>query len=149
MKKNFFNQDLIKIESEFGYDIHEYKIEKQENDNYNWTFFSSYDESLQNFFKNLKPTKYPTLFRIEYSQGSLDDQNLQELLYSFVNVFISNMIDRNEKLKREQRLGVPENLSKINGLTISNIMGIVNYKILFPYFSIELINENKEVTEVF
>jgi hypothetical protein len=138
--KNFYHQEKMKIIKEPVY--HTEKFELDIPATYGFKYYKKLDELIDNFFDGLKPTVFPTLFQIVGDFSALEEADPEEKMYftqAVINIFVSHMI-LEEKLPREQRLAAPKSLDEID-LSVMNKKGIVNKKILFPQFSIEVIDK--------
>lgn len=139
--KNFYNQDKIKIEPlhKEDYEVHRFELDIPTT--YGFKYYKNLDNSIREFFGRTKSTKYPTLFQIVGDFTMLEDADPEEKIYfiqAVLNIFVSHIV-LDEAMNREKRLAPPKALDKVS-LSIMNKKAIVNNKIMFPQFSVEIID---------
>lgn len=146
--KNFYHQEKIKIIKTEDYHTHTFELDIPAT--YGFKYYQRLDKLIDEFFNSIEPTKFPTLFKIVGDFNALELADTEEKMYftqAVINIFVSHMITE-EKLEREQRLAPPKSLDELD-LSVMNKKGIINKKILFPDFSIEVLDkEGNSVYEV-
>jgi len=141
--KNFYHQDkmkLIELRKE-DYEIQVYQLDIPST--YGFKYYQRLDEMFKEFFDRIGPTKFPTLFQIIGDFDVLEEADPEEKIYftqAVVNIFVSHMV-LDENLDREQRLAPPKSLDELD-LSVMNKKGIINKKIMYPYFSIEVLDKS-------
>lgn len=148
--KNFYHQDKMKLIKRGPQDYHTQVFHLDIPATYGFNYYKRLDELIDEFFSRIEPTVFPTLFQISGDFTTLEEADLEEKMYfiqAVINIFVSHMI-QDEKLDREQRLAPPKTLDELD-LSVMNKKGIINKKILFPDFSIEVLDkEGNRVYEV-
>lgn len=147
--KNFYNQEETKIiqvdkfkEIVFNLDIPS---------TYGFSYYERLDQDIQEFFKKIRRTDKPTLFKIIGDFYLIKEADKEEFFYflmATINIFVGHTITKKE-LEREQRLAVPKILDKYS-LSSMTKKDLVNKEILFPNFALEVWDsEGKKLIEVF
>lgn len=139
--KNFYNQEKIKIEPlhKEDYEVHRFELDIPTT--YGFRYYKNLDNSIKDFFGRIGSTKFPTLFQIVGDFTMLEEADAEEKNYfiqAVLNIFISHMV-LDEPMNREKRLAPPKALNDFD-LSIMNKKAIVNNKIMFPQFSVEIID---------
>jgi hypothetical protein len=144
--KKFYHQDSMKL---VNLRKEDYKIQTYELDipaTYGFKYYKRLDEMFEEFFSRIGPTQFPTLFQIIGDFTTLEDADPEEKMYfiqAVINIFVSHMI-LDEKLPREQRLAPPKSLDEFD-LSVMNKKSVINKKIMYPYFSLEVLDKNGNV----
>ena len=148
--KNFYHQEKMKLVKIGDKDYHTHIFELDIPATYGFKYYQRLDEKIREFFGRTGPTKFPTLFQIVGDFTALQEADPEEKMYftqAVINIFVSHMIT-DEKLDREQRLAPPKSLEELD-LSVMNKKGIINKRILFPDFSLEILDkEGNSVYEV-
>ena len=147
--RKFYHQKKIEIENRDEFQTQEFSLNIP--NTYGFNYYEALDVEIQEFFNGIEDSEDPTLFRITGDFSLLQDADQEEKLYfivAVVNIFVSHMI-YSEDLEREKRLAAPKSIDSLN-LNMMTKKSIVNKKIKFPIFSIEVLDINGEVIyEVF
>lgn len=150
MKKKFFNQEEIKIKEYENYNTIQFDLDIPLF--FGFKSYKDLDNEILDFYSELDPSDEPTLFKIKGDFDVLEQNDAEENIYflvAVVNIFVGHMIYHDEEMEREQRLGVPKSLNGLN-LTTMTLKEVINKKIKFPIFSIEVLDKNNNsVYEVF
>lgn len=139
--KNFYHQDKIKLIKRGPQDYHTQTFKLDIPATYGFNYYKRLDELIDEFFSRIEPTVFPTLFQIVGDFTALQEADPEEKMYftqAVVNIFVSHMI-KEKQLEREQRLAPPKSLDELD-LSVMNKKAIVNKEILFPDFSIEVLD---------
>jgi hypothetical protein len=140
--KNFYHQETIKLVKLGDKDFHTHIFELDIPATYGFKYYQRLDEKIVEFLGRIEPTKFPTLFQIVGDFNALEEADPEEKMYftqAVVNIFVSRIV-LEEKLEREQRLAPPKSLDELD-LSVMNKKGIINKKIMFPDFSIEVLDK--------
>lgn len=144
--KNFYHQDKMKLMKRGPQDYHTRVFELDIPATYGFNYYKRLDELIDEFFSRIEPTKFPTLFQIVGDFTALEEADPEEKMYfiqAVINLFISHTIT-DKKLDREQRLAPPKSLDELD-LSVMNKKGIINKHILFPDFSIEVLDKEGNI----
>ena len=139
--KNFYHQEKMKLIKTRDYQTHIFELDIPAT--YGFKYYQELDKLIAEFFSRIEPTKFPTLFQIVGDFNALELADPEEKMYftqAVINIFVSHIIT-DEKLEREQRLAPPKSLDELD-LSVMNKKGIINKKILFPDFSVEVLNKD-------
>lgn len=141
--KKFYHQEKMKLVD--NHDYHIYVFELDIPSSYGFNYYVELDETIKQFLEDIPKSKYPTLFQIKGDFDVLEKADPEEKDYfiqAVINIFVSHMI-LDEQLEREQRLAAPKSLDEFD-LSALNKKGIINKKIMFPEFSIEIVDLNEQ-----
>lgn len=142
--KNFYHQNEIKILPFEEYTIHQFEIHVPSV--YGFNYYVELDKSFESLIQSTPYSENPTLFQLRIDSSFLDNttkEDREDFYLSMTNIFITHLTTK-EKLDREQRLAPPKSLIQTN-LTFLNKKAIVNNKILYPIFRVEIIDKDDTI----
>lgn len=143
--KNFYNQKTKELEKHLDYQTYTYQLNVQET--YGLNYYREVDASMADFFAALEVTDEPVLLQIVGNFELLKNTAEKDKGYylaSIINIFASHLFT-GDVLSGERRLSVPENLKDLRFNEMVK-RDLVNKKIIFPIFSLEVVSKDSEFT---
>jgi hypothetical protein len=138
--KKFYNQDKIILEDLSDYQEFEFYIDIPSF--YGLNYYQKLDIEMKKFFEDIPSNTKPTIFKMigDFDILTNKDKQAAEFIVAIVNIFASHIITK-EPMGREYRLAAPKSLEN---LYLNNLVkkDIINKKIRFPNFRIEVIDKN-------
>jgi hypothetical protein len=138
--KKFYNQDKIILEDFSDYQEFEFFIDIPSL--YGLNYYQALDTEMKKFFETVPSNTKPTVFKIigDFNILTNKDKQAAEFIVAVVNIFASHIITK-ESMGREYRLAAPKSLENLylNSLVKKDI---INKKIRFPNFRIEVIDKS-------
>jgi len=138
--KKFYCQESRSIKEFEEYMVAKMYIEVLEK--YTYQFIKDLDKKMAEFVSEYKPTDTPIAFIL---CGSFNEENRSlsvGFFLSVVSIFVSHLFT-DERTDGEARLSVPKNLSHIKLSELAK-KSLVDRKLLFPNFTIELMDNKEE-----
>jgi len=138
--KKFYCQESRSIKEFEEYMVAKMYIEVSEK--YTYQFIKDLDKKMAEFVSEYKSTDTPIAFIL---CGSFNEENRSlsvGFFLSVVSIFVSHLFT-NERTDGEARLSVPKNLSHIKLSELAK-KSLVDRKLLFPNFTIELMDDKEE-----
>jgi hypothetical protein len=142
--KNFYHQNEIKIVEIEDYKTYDFQISVPSV--YGFNYYIELDKIFENLLNSTPISEEPTCFRLRIDSSFLENTTKDEredFYLSMINIFVTHITTR-EKLDREQRLAPPKSLMYTN-LTFLNKKSMVNNKLLYPIFRIEIIDQDDSI----
>ena len=138
--KKFYCQESRSIKEFEEYMVAKMYIEVPEK--YTYNFIKDLDKKMAEFVSEYEPTDTPIAFIL---CGSFNEENRSlsvGFFLSVVSIFVSHLFT-DERTDGEARLSVPKNLSHIKLSELAK-KSLVDRKLLFPNFTIELMDNKEE-----
>lgn len=138
--KKFYCQESRSIKEFDEYMVAKMYIEVPEK--YTYHFIKDLDKKMAEFVSEYKPTDTPIVFILGRSFNGEKRSLSVDLFLSMAGIFVSHLFT-NEATEGEARLSVPKNLSHIKFSELTK-KSLVDRKLLFPNFTIELMDDKEE-----
>lgn len=145
----FYNHDTIEILTYNEYQTHELYVEIPKEDSNIIKYYTDLDMEIGKFIRSIPFSSSPVLFSVKFDYYKLKETQVEDVDYFaevVKNLVISWLVNKSERMNREQRLGIPKALKSARISDVA-IVTMVNHKIIQPIINIQLIDENNEVIE--
>lgn len=138
--KKFYCQESRSIKEFEEYMVAKMYIEVPEK--YTYQFIKDLDKKMAEFVLEYEPTDTPIAFILCESFNEENRSLSVGFFLSVVSIFVSHLFT-DERTDGEARLSAPSNLSHIKFSELTK-KSLVNRKLLFPNFTIELMDNKEE-----
>lgn len=141
--KKFYCQESRSIKEFEEYAVAIMHVEVPEN--YTFQYIRDLDKKMAKFVSELEPTDTPTAFILSenFDKDKKNHSLPMEFFLSMASIFVSHLFT-DEKTDAEARLTVPSNLKHIKLSELAK-KDLIDKKLFFPNFTIELVNSEEEV----
>jgi hypothetical protein len=144
----FFNQEKLIIEEHKNFNNIVIKIELPE-EAYGLNYFQEIDfliaQNLEKYSENDEPMMISIIGEFKQLKRS-KFEDYKELIFIIKNLLSSHLINKDVKLEREQRLGIPKHFRGIE-LSDMALMSFINKKMKFPILGIEIKDVNGKIID--
>jgi hypothetical protein len=145
----FYDHEKIEILTYKEYELKELYVEIPNEDSKVLEYYSELNSRIGLFIDGIPSLESPVMFQIKFDYYKLKDSDAEDVEYFgevLKNLFVSCLINKEKKMEREKRLGIPKSL-KSSRIGDVSLVTMVNHEIKYPIMNIELIDENNQVIE--